>query len=236
MRRHWKVGFMLAALLIVLAIHSGNDLLVRLQSDAPSRSSGTSASGAIANAKRLPASGENFVTYSRFGSLIGRTCVHGDVRDAVVAAYATLADEMPQARFTYGETGWCWGGGRMRPHRTHQNGLSVDFMVPVVGPDGEAASFPAWPWTKFGYGVEFDADGRSDGLHIDFDAIAAHLLALDKAARARGLKIRRVIFAPKLRQKLFATPLGREVRRRLRFMKGRAWVRHDEHYHVDFSL
>ncbi|QDG49556.1 replication initiation protein [Persicimonas caeni] len=226
----------LFVLLLLAAVHSGNDVLRLFESDAPSRSAGSTSAGELVDGKRLPSHGENFVTYSRFGSLIGRTCVPDDVREVALTAYATLAADMPDTTFTYGETAWCWGGGRLRPHRTHQNGLSVDFMVPVVDEADEPASFPAWPWTKFGYGVDFDASGKGDGLSIDFDALAAHLLALDDAAREHGVKIRRVIFAPDLRGELFRAKGGQEVRRRIRFMPGKAWVRHDEHYHVDFSL
>jgi penicillin-insensitive murein endopeptidase len=234
MRKHWKLMFIV--FLIMLAVHSGNDLLRVLESDTSSQSVGTTSDGELINGKRLPSSGENFVTYSRFGSLIGRTCVHGGVRDVVLAAFAQLADDLPSAEFTYGEAAWCWGGGRLRPHRTHQNGLSVDFMVPVVDDSGKPASFPAWPWTKFGYNVDFDASGRGDGLRVDFDAVAAHLLALDDAAQEHKLKVQRVIFAPELREKLFDADQGQDVRRRIPFMKGRAWVRHDEHYHVDFDV
>lgn len=226
---------MFFVLLVVLVVHSGNDLLRLLESDAPSRSIGTTSSGELLHGKRLPSSGANFVTYSRFGSLIGRTCVPDTIRDVILAAYATLADETPETEFTYGETAWCWGGGRLRPHRTHQNGLSVDFMVPVIDEAGEPASFPAWPWTKFGYSVDFDDGGRGSGMLIDFDAIAAHLLAIDDAADEHGVQIRRVIFAPDLRDEIFNAVGGADVRRRIPFMNGEAWVRHDEHYHVDFK-
>lgn len=226
---------MLFVFLLIATVHSGNDLLRHFESEATSRSTGSASAGELINGKRLPSHGENFVTYSRFGSLIGRTCVPDQVRELMLAAYATLAVDIPNTTFTYGETAWCWGGGRLRPHRTHQNGLSVDFMVPVIDETGEPASFPAWPWTKFGYGVDFDTSGKGDGLRIDFDAIAAHLLALDDAAREHGMKIGRVIFAPDLRQELFRAEGGKEVRRRIRFMPAEAWVRHDDHYHVDFS-
>jgi penicillin-insensitive murein endopeptidase len=35
---------------------------------------------------------------------------------------------------------------------------------------------------------------------------------------------------------LLATPRGDWLREHVNFMKGRAWVRHDEHYHVDFRI
>lgn len=36
--------------------------------------------------------------------------------------------------------------------------------------------------------------------------------------------------------KLFATHRGAYLQQNLAFMKGKPWVRHDEHYHVDFSV
>jgi len=226
---------MLLTLLLIFVIHSGNDLLRAIETDIASQAIGTTSAGQLLNGKRLPSRGANFSTYSRFGSLIGRTCVADRVRDTLLAAYSILAEDRPTTHFTYGETAWCFGGGRLRPHRTHQNGLAVDFMVPVLNDAGEPAHYPAWPWTKFGYAVEFDATGQGEKLRIDFDAIAAHLLALDRASRAHGLKIDRVIFAPELRDALFNAAGGKEVRARIEFMKGKAWVRHDEHYHVDFA-
>ncbi|TDP75492.1 penicillin-insensitive murein endopeptidase [Bradymonas sediminis] len=227
---------MLIALLFLFALQTGNDLLRALETDVASQSIGTTSAGELHHGKRLPSSGANFTTYSRLGSLIGRTCVPDRVRDAILGAYETLAEDRPATHFTFGETAWCAGGGRLRPHRTHQNGLAVDFMVPVLTHAGEPAFFPAWPWTKFGYGVDFDVRGQTKNLKIDFDAIAAHLLALERTARAQGLKIDRVIFAPELRDALFNAVGGKEVRARIEFMKGKAWVRHDEHYHVDFAV
>jgi penicillin-insensitive murein endopeptidase len=227
---------MLLILLAILALPFGNDALRLLESDAPSKSVGSTSDGTLINGKRLPSRGENYRTYSDFGSLIGRTCVHGKVRAAMLQAYAAMTANFPDAEFTFGETAWCWGGGPLRPHRTHQNGLSVDFMVPVLDKSGAPTSYPAWPWTQFGYAVEFDAAGHGDQLRIDFNAIAAHLLALDRAARQAGIRIRRVIFAPELRKLLFDAEDGETVRNRIKFMPGKAWVRHDEHYHVDLEL
>lgn len=34
----------------------------------------------------------------------------------------------------------------------------------------------------------------------------------------------------------FAAPRGAYLRQHPRFMAGKAWVRHDEHYHVDFAV
>ena len=134
-----------------------------------------------------------------------------------------------------GETGWP-RGGRFRPHKTHQNGLSVDFFVPVRDARGRPAVVPTRPWTRFGYGLDFDAEGRLGDLSIDFDALAAHLLALAESGRGHGVAIDFVILDPGLQPLLFRTPKGQLLRARMRFSTRPAWVRHDEHYHVDFRL
>lgn len=229
-----RVG--MAALLVVLGgvvVATGNTVAIALESPTPSRSVGTVAAGELLHGKRLPTSGPNFVTYSRLGSLLGRTCVHSRVRAAVLDAYRELARDRPELHFVYGETGWC-SGGRFRPHRTHRNGLSVDFMVPVRDRTGQPADLPTWPWRKFGYGVEFDSAGRGRDLTVDFDALAAHLSALHDAAARHGLTIERVILAPEFEARLHGTATAAVSG--LPFMRGRPWVRHNEHYHVDFGV
>jgi penicillin-insensitive murein endopeptidase len=203
--------------------------------DAPSRCFGTPANGRIENAVALPLSGSNFSAYADIARRLGRTFVHDRVHRVVLAAYAELETTQPDQHFIYAETG-APRGGRFRPHRTHQNGLSADFHVPVRDPQGRAASLPLSALNRYGYDLEFDAQGRLGDLVIDFAAINAHLLALDAAARAQGIGIDRVILDPPYLPKLFAAERGDEVRQRLRFMPRPAWVRHDEHYHVDFAV
>lgn len=211
-----------------------NEVAIALQSRAPSVSVGTVSRGRLVHGKRLPRSGANFRAYSSLGLVLGRNTVSDRLRDAIVDAYAELRDSLPEGRFVYGETGWP-RGGRFRPHRTHQNGLSVDFFVPVRDARGRVAELPTGPVHGFGYRWQFDSTGRAGDLRVDFDAIARHLAALDRAARKHGLAIRLVIIAPEYRRALSRSPRGRAVLARLPFMQGTPWVRHDEHYHVDFG-
>jgi len=211
----------------------GNDVALALESAAPSHAIGTPSNGRLENGKRLPTAGPNFRAYSRLAVLLGRACVHGTVRAAVLDAYAQLAAQQPQLRFVYGETGWP-SGGRFRPHRTHRNGLSVDFMVPVRRRDGRVAELPTSPWLEFGYAIQFDSLGHYRDLTIDFDALAEHLRVLDVAASRHGLAIERVILAPEFHRRLANTAEGRTLLGRLPFVQREVWVRHDEHYHVDF--
>jgi penicillin-insensitive murein endopeptidase len=157
------------------------------------------------------------------------------VRDAVRDAYAEVHKSFPELRFVYAESAWPWGG-RLAPHKTHANGTSVDFHVPVRTEDGKVAEMPTSIFNQYGYSVRFDRKGRYGSLKLDFEAMGEHLLALDKAARAHGIRIGRVIFDPDLHPRLAATKAGAAALSRMNFMKARAWVPHSEHYHVDFEV
>lgn len=196
---------------------------------------GSVSNGRIEHAVQLPGNGANFSAYSSIGIVAGRTWVHSKVERAMTAAWTRLAQTNPEVHFVYGETGW-QNGGRLYPHRTHQNGLSVDFFVPVLDAQGRSARLPLSLGNRYGYDLEFDANGRLGELTIDFVAMAEHLHQLARAAREANIGIAMVIFDPPLLPKLFATPRGARLKTELRFMPRRAWVRHDEHYHVDFLL
>ncbi len=190
--------------------------------------------GRLQGGGRLPFAGENYRAYSFLGFLAGRTFVHSEVRDAMREAYATLAKEHPELRFVYAEIGWPWGGP-FPPHKTHANGTAVDFMVPVRSSDGAVTEVPTHIFNQFGYGLDFDRQGQAGDYRIDFEAMALHLSALEQAARKRNIRIQAVIFDGPLQPKLFATPTGAQLAKKMHFV-GQAWIRHDEHYHVNFAV
>ncbi|MEM7352856.1 MAG: penicillin-insensitive murein endopeptidase [Acidobacteriota bacterium] len=196
---------------------------------------GTTSNGKLENGCKLPYSGSNFTAYSRLGSVAGRTYVHCKVSEIVLAAYNELKDSHPDKTFVYGETGWA-SGGSFKPHKTHQNGLSVDFMTPVLDKSGKSVPFPTNAFNKYGYDVDFDTQGSNDELTIDFEAAAAHILAIKRAADARKVKIWRVIFDPELQPFLHTTKAWKELQGQVEFSKRRSWVRHDDHYHIDFEI
>jgi len=203
--------------------------------DFPSICFGTPAQGRLENGQRLPPFGKNFTSYSWVGWALGRTAVHSRVNEVVVATYRKLGEALPEKTYVFGETGWPQGG-LFRPHKTHQNGLSADFMVPVFDSDGKSVPLPTNIFNKWGYGIEFDSNGKYKNLTIDFESLAAHLYYLDQVAKAQGIKMRRVIFDPPLLQRLYSTRYGPYLSKNVSFSKARPWVRHDEHYHVDFDL
>lgn len=196
---------------------------------------GTTSEGRLESGVELPRSGPNFVTYSNVARLAGRTYVHSEVHEILIAAYAALEKELPNKIYKYAETGFK-DGGQFRPHKTHRNGLSVDFMTPMMNKNGDSVPLPTYPWNKFGYNIELDAQGNYEDLSIDYDALAAHLVALHRAAKSRGHNIWRVIFDPKLQPGLFDTEYGDYIKSNIQLSKQRSWVRHDEHYHVDFDI
>ncbi|WNC68018.1 penicillin-insensitive murein endopeptidase [Thalassotalea nanhaiensis] len=196
---------------------------------------GTTSKGRLENGTKLPSSGDNFVTYSNIARLAGRTYVHSQVKDIIVNSYKSLETEQPDKVFKYAETGF-EEGGQFKPHKTHRNGLSVDFMTPVLDESGKSAHLPTHPLNKFGYNIEFDSKGQYEEYSIDYVALAAHIVALHKKALAQGVDLWRVIFDPELQPELFKTPYGSYLKKHIQFSKKRSWVRHDEHYHVDFDI
>jgi penicillin-insensitive murein endopeptidase len=196
---------------------------------------GRVAQGRLEGGVQLPTSGKNYAAYNDAGVALGRTYVHSKVKEVVLDAYRALEQSAPSKHFIYGETGWK-NGGRIRPHRTHQNGLSIDFMVPVKDKSGTSIALPTSALNKFGYGFDFDLQGKTQDLEIDFDALAEHLYQISVAAKKRNVEISLVIFDPPLLPKVFSTKHGAYLEKNLPFMKGKAWIRHDEHYHIDFAV
>jgi len=212
----------------------GNEVLRLVESEAPSRALGSRADGRLEHGRRLPSWGLNWRTYSPLGSTIGRTAVHDRVHGTLLDAWAELATTHPEVTWQVGETGWP-GGGDFWPHKTHQHGLSVDHMVPVRTPSGRSVVLPCRLWNGLGYGLHTDADGDLGGMQVDFEALAALLDAVDRHARAHGLRLWLVILSPDLQDDLARAPGGAAVVRRLPLSRRAAWVRHDNHVHLDFS-
>lgn len=220
---------------IIIIIYFGNDFLILLESNEPSQSTGNVAEGKLINGKRLPSSGDNFVTYSRLGSLIGRNGVHHKVRDVILDAFTDIYQKYPEYEYVIGECSWL-SGGSMKPHRTHQNGVSVDFMVPIRNHENEIDILPTNIFNKFGYDVEFDSTGTNEDYTIDFESMAIHLYYLNESAKKHNVKIKLVIFDPVLQKRLFQTEYGLIIQNQMQFTKNAVWVRHDEHYHVNFKI
>jgi penicillin-insensitive murein endopeptidase len=194
---------------------------------------GSGRCGRLVGSAALPCRGTNFEVSSPAVCILGRNHVHPLVRQTVVEAYRALEATSSGRTWQYGDTGTA-NGGPLWPHRTHQNGLSVDFFMPMVDQRGPAR-LPTSTVNRAGYGLELTETGTIHALTADWAAVGQHLLALEAAGRAHSVVIKRIIVTPAFHQKLLeATP--QLARLYPRFMQQEAWVRHDEHYHVDFGI
>ena len=223
MRVRAAVGLLLAAVQAGVALAAP-----------PSVCHGTPADGRLEHGVSLPWSGANFRSYSWVGWMAGRTYVHDRVHATLLDAWAAMRDVSPGVTFVYGETG-LQRGGKFEPHRTHRNGLSVDLMVPVTHA-GAPATLPTHAFNRYGYDLEFSPKGELGAYRIDFETLAEWLYQIDVAGRRHGAPIARVIFDPSLQKMLWRSERGPELRNRIAFSTRPAWVRHDEHVHVDFDV
>jgi penicillin-insensitive murein endopeptidase len=204
-----------------------------------STSSGTEANGTLSNAALMPPVGDNFYYFSDQSYLAGRAYTNSKVKKSVLAMYASLAKIYPNRIFQLME---CSNehGGKIWPHHTHQNGLSVDFMMPLT-----KDSLPYYKLDDLGkehYLLSFDNDGcysNNKNVKIDFDIVAKQILILDEKARKNGLKIKKVIIKIELKDELFATPNGKKLKARgiyvVKALTPLINGLHDDHFHIDFE-
>ena len=185
-----------------------------------SHSKGTVENGTLENGRIFPFSGENFHYFDTTSYLANRCFVHEKVRDCVLSTYKTLETTTPRREFGLME---CSNehGGKIAPHRTHQNGLSVDFMTPLLK-NGQ-------PYTELDYMggqhylMNFDSEGRYEEdpeVTIDFELMAQHLLILIEEARENGLSVKKIIWKMELQNELFATPSGKKLQQTVVTTKG----------------
>lgn len=225
----------LVAAIVVAAPH----LLYRNRGESTSR--GTVGNGSMANSHLLRYRAGNASYFSPVSYfLMGNCYVHSRLYRTLEDTYAECKNTCQGYQFRVME---CSGkmGGKLTLHKTHQNGLSVDFMVPKVKYGRQSQMFDRiglWH-----YLLEFDEEGRLEldqNIRIDFETLGKHILALDDASKANGLFIKKVILKINLKDDLFQTVPGREIRRRgISFAKSLPPAvdrLHDDHYHVDFGL
>jgi len=232
-----RKNILLALLATLLLILSLPELLH--QNEGKSTAKGSVSGGTLANAWLLPWSGENYRSFSPLSYFIlDRGYAHHKVHQTVVEAYAACETTCPETQFRVMESARS-GGGRLWPHRTHQIGMSVDFMVPKTKNGRQHRwldRLGVWH-----YLLSFDEKGQwSDKVAIDFETMGRHLLALDDAARENGLRIKKVILKIDLKDDFYATESGKKVRARGIYF-ARALPKlvddlHDDHYHVDFGF
>ncbi|WP_300665228.1 penicillin-insensitive murein endopeptidase [Fluviicola sp.] len=206
----------------------------------PSTSVGTVSKGGLKNGRLFPFNGPNFVYFDSTSYLEKHAFVHQKVYQTVLNTYQKFEQLLPSFEFGLME---CSNehGGKIWPHRTHQNGLSVDFMSPLLKDGISTTDFNSLGLPH--YLMDFDDNGvyaEDERYRIDFNLLARHLLELNEQAHKNGLKIEKVILKIALKDELFATEYGRKLKNSGIYFATKLSelidCLHDDHYHVDFGI
>lgn len=205
----------------------------------PSVSKGLVSNGSLINGKLLPYSGSNYQYFADNSYLMGRAFVHSSVKKILIDSYAVMEMINPNHRFYIMETS-NKNGGKLDPHKTHQNGLSVDFMMPLLKEGKEYVGLDTIGTAH--YFLNFDDKGNyseDSSIQINFEIVAKHILELDEKARENGMRIEKVIIKLELKDELYTSKYGDALKTSgIYIVKSLTPVinqLHDEHYHVDFG-
>ena len=158
--------------------------------------------------------------------------VNNKVGKVVLEAYKNLASLHPENHYVYMECSDRYGG-RLNFHRSHRNGLSIDFMCPKIMDNERYTDLDDWGFAH--YFLEFDAKGvllvkypflnhvssklatifsqcfLKQGVSIDYERIAQHLLILQKATKGSPVSIRKVILKIEFKDALFKGVYGKKL-------------------------
>lgn len=213
--------------------------LRNLDNKHPSQSHGTVSNGSITNSKLFPFSGNNFQYFDTLSYLKGRAFLNGKVKKTLLNTYKILETENANRLFFVMECSH-EKGGKLYPHRTHQNGLSVDFMMPLL--KDKDAYYKLDTIGINHYWLDFDNQGRyskNKNVSIDFNLVAQHILLLNQEAKKQGLMIKKVIINTSLKDELFATKYGTKLKNSgiyiVKSLSPLINSLHDDHYHIDFG-
>lgn len=206
----------------------------------PSKAIGLVNKGSLENGKLMPFSGENFTYFDTSSYLYSRAFVHSDVRQAVLDSYSSCDSICPEYHFTLME---CSNkkGGKIWPHRTHQNGMSIDFAMPLKKSNKQYRDLDLIG--KDHYFMDFDNDGKyieDTTVSVNFEIVCKHILELEKSCRKNGLKIKKVIIKTELKDDLYASKSGQKIKSSgiyvVKKLEPLINQLHDDHYHVDFAF
>ena len=204
-----------------------------------STSAGSVSNGNLKNGKLIPFQGSNFKYFDETSYLSGRAFLNSKVLKTVIGGYNQLETLYPSRTFQIMECAH-EHGGKLWPHRTHQNGLSVDFMMPKL-----KNGIPYYGLDSLGtqhYWLSFNNNGKYEkdtSISIDFELIAHHILTLQKEAKKQGLKIAKVIIKTELKEELYYGQFGQKLKTSgiyiVKSLTPAINALHDEHYHIDFK-
>lgn len=204
-----------------------------------SKTLGSVSNGMLEHGKVMPYFGSNFTYFDKDSYFAKRAFTSDKVKAIILDAYDSLSVVKPKRHFYLMELS-NEHGGKLFPHRTHQNGLSADFMMPKLK-NGEDY-YGLDTLGKNHYWLSFDENGKyneDNSIEIDFNLIAQHILILENMARKREMKISKVIIKIEFKDELFATEYGRKLKESgiyvVQNLSKQVNDIHDEHFHIDFE-
>ena len=239
MKRHIIRNIILFVALIGLVFACAPNILYK--NSGISESIGTTGKGSLKNAYQIKYKTNNsrYFSFTSF-YLVGTGFVHSKLYQTLLDSYKECETTCLGIKFRTMECS-LKKGGKTLIHRTHRNGLSVDFMVPKIKDEKQIKAYDRiglWH-----YLLNFDSTGRlkmNEKVSIDFETMGKHIIALDNAARKNGLAISKVILKIDLKDDFYITKSGKEVKRRgiyfARNLSKTIDMVQDDHYHVDFKL
>ena len=205
----------------------------------PSQSIGSVSNGSLKNGKLIPFSGQNYTYFDTLSYISGRAFMNHKVKKTVLETYKSLETKTPNNHFGIMECSH-EHGGKLFPHRTHQNGLSVDFMTPLMKDNRSYYGLDTLGADH--YWIDFNNNGKyleDLSISINFNLMAAHILEIEKFANLNGLKIKKVIFKMELKDELFKSENGKILLEKGIYITKKLPPLinslHDDHYHIDFE-
>lgn len=237
MKLKWRKIRIYSLLLVFVIVSVQSCRVLSYTNEGVSRATGTEGSGSLENAWLLPYSGNNFSYFSPLSYyVLHNAFIHSKLYSVMLDALSTCEKTCPNRKFKLME---CANkhGGKMLIHRTHQTGLSIDIMTPMMkngAPYALTDHLGVWH-----YLLQYDNSGKwTKNVQVDFEHLARLILAIDDAARNNGLKLSKVILKTDLKDEFYATESGKKVKARGIYF---AMVLpktinnlHDDHIHLDF--
>jgi len=205
----------------------------------PSHVIGTVSKGKLNHGKLFPFYGDNFSYFDSRSYLNHRAFTSDAVLSTILASYQDMKSIADKRHFYLMELS-NKEGGQIYPHRTHQNGLSADFMMPMLKDNAPYIGLDTLGidhyWLKFNNKGEYSED---KSVKVDFELIAKHILNLEKNARKNGLKISKVIIKIEFKDELFSSAAGQRLKNSgiyvVQNLSKLINDIHDDHYHIDFK-
>ena len=204
-----------------------------------SKNIGTLSNGKLENGKIMPFYGTNFTYFDRDSYLASRAFTSDIVKKIILNTYEALETTYPARKFFLMELS-NHEGGKIYPHRTHQNGLSADFMMPKLK-NGQP-NYELDTLGKQHYFLKFNNDGeyvQDPTIKVDFDLIAKHIILLNEEANKQGYSIEKVIIKIEYKDDLFETPNGKLLKKSGIYVVNNLTQIvndiHDDHFHIDFK-